>query len=80
MAKQEFTFEIVKHIGVLSTNKSNWNRELNVVRWNNGRPKFDVRDWSPEHDKMGKGISFTGEELAVLKELLDETDPYEYDE
>ncbi len=80
MAKTEFSYEIVKHIGVLSTNKAKWNREINIVRWNNGKPKLDIRDWAPEHEKMSKGISLSGEEVAVLKEILEEYDPYEYEE
>lgn len=80
MAKTEFSYEIVKQIGVLSTNKSKWNREVNIVRWNNGKPKLDIRDWAPEHEKMSKGISLTGEEVAVLKEILEEYDPYEFEE
>ncbi len=80
MAKKEFKFEIKKHVTVLSTNKSGWNRELNVVSWNDGKPKWDLRDWAPEHDKMGKGIGLTGEELAILKEVLEEVDPYEIEE
>ncbi len=80
MAKTEFSYEIVKHIGILSTNKSKWNREVNIVRWNKGKPKLDIRDWAPEHEKMSKGISLSGEEVAVLKEILEEYDPYEFED
>ncbi len=80
MATREFKFEIKKHIAILSTNKSGWNRELNVVSWNEGKAKWDLRDWAPEHDKMSKGIGLTGEELAILKEVLEELDPYEIEE
>lgn len=76
-AKKEFTYEIVKKLGVLSTNKSGWNREVNVMRWNNAKPKIDIRDWAPDHSKMGKGCSMTAEEVAILSEILDEHDPYE---
>ncbi len=74
---KEFSFEIVKELGVLSTSKSGWNREINIVRWNQGNPKIDIRDWAPDHTKMGKGCSMTAEEVAILKEILDEEDPYE---
>ncbi len=80
MAAKEIKFEIKKHIAVLSTNKSGWNRELNVVSWNDGKAKWDLRDWSPEHEKMSKGIGLTGEEMAILKEVLEETDPYSIEE
>jgi hypothetical protein len=77
MVKGEITSEVLKEIGVLSTSKSGWNREVNIVRWNGGTPKLDIRDWAPEHEKAGKGLTLTGEEVAVLKELLAEYDPYE---
>lgn len=32
--------------------------------------KYDIRDWYPEHEKMGKGITLTEEEAARLKEQL----------
>lgn len=73
-APKEFKFEIVEEIGVISSSTSGWNREINVVRWNDGKPKLDIRDWAPEHDKMGKGISLTSEEVALLKSILEEFD------
>ncbi len=77
MATKEFSYEIVRNVGILSTNKSGWNREVNVVRWNNGNPKIDIRDWAPDHSKMGKGCSMTAEEVSILKEILEEEDPYQ---
>lgn len=68
----EFKFEIKKEIGQLSTSKSGWNREINLVSWNDARPKLDIRDWAPDHTKMGKGISLSREEAAILREILDE--------
>ena len=67
----EFKFEIKEKIGVLSTTKSGWSKELNLVSWNDNEAKHDIREWSPEHDKMGKGVTFTKEELFELKKLLD---------
>lgn len=69
MAK-EFTFEIVKNLGVLSESTKGWKKELNIVSWNGGRPKYDIRDWSPEHDKMGKGITMNEEEIQLLKDFI----------
>ena len=68
--KKEFTYEIVKHIGVLSENKSGWQRQLNIISWNGGAPKYDIRDWSPDREKMGKGITFTDDEMKALMTLL----------
>ena len=62
----EITYNIIQHVTVLSTNKSGWTKELNLVSWNNAEPKYDIREWSPEHDKMGKGITLIEEELHAL--------------
>ncbi|MDR0758411.1 MAG: hypothetical protein LBF85_11290 [Tannerella sp.] len=67
----DITFEIKKNIGTLSKNAKGWAKELNVVSWNGREPKYDIREWSPEHDKMGKGLTFTEEELKALKPLLE---------
>ena len=74
MAAKEFKYEIVEEAGVISSSTSGWNREVNIVRWNEGKPKLDIRDWSPDHDKMGKGISLTSEEVSLLKSILEEFD------
>lgn len=70
MAK-EIKFEIVKEIGVLSERAKGWTKELNLVSWNDGAPKYDLRDWDPDHEKMGKGVTLTEDEVRKLKELLD---------
>ena len=69
---REVTFEIVEEIGVIATHSTGWKKELNLVSWNGGQAKYDIRDWSPDGSKMGKGISMTREELATLKGILDE--------
>ena len=66
----KFTFEITEHIGTLSTSTKGWTKELNLVSWNGKAPKYDIREWDPDHEKMGKGVSFTTEELQALKELI----------
>ena len=66
----EVHFEIVKCVGVLSESPSGWKKELNYVSWNDGNPKLDLRDWSPDHTKMGKGTTLTREEALKLCELL----------
>ena len=70
MAK-DIKFEIKEHIGVLSESSKGWKKELNLVSWNDGTPKYDLRDWDPEHEKMGKGITLTEDEIKALKTLLD---------
>ena len=66
----DIKFTITEHIGTLSESPKGWKKELNKVSWNDKEPKYDIRDWSPEHDKMGKGITLTDEEVRKLKELL----------
>ena len=69
--KQDLKFEIINQIGVISTSASGWNVELNRVSWNGNEPKYDLRSWSPDHTKMGRGITLSEEELMALSALLD---------
>lgn len=69
--KQDFKYEIINNIGVISQNNT-WTKELNRVSWNGNEPKYDIRDWSENHEKMGKGITLTEKELRSLKKILDE--------
>ena len=70
----EIKYEITKNIGALSENNKGWIKELNLVSWNDREPKYDIREWSPEHDKMTKGITLNHDELVELKRLLNEID------
>lgn len=66
----DIKFEITQEIGVLSESPKGWKKELNLVSWNGAAPKYDLRDWSPEHEKMGKGITLSPEETEKLRDLL----------
>ena len=66
----EIKFDIIKEIGVLSENAKGWRKEINLISWNGGEPKYDIRDWAPEHEKMGKGTTLTKYEAIKLKEIL----------
>ena len=66
--------EIVMQIGVLSQARSGWTKELNLVSWDGRPPKYDIRDWSPDHSKMGKGVTVSREELLALRDLLNQWD------
>lgn len=68
----EITFKITKELGVISETGKGWTRELNMVSWNDRDPKYDIRDWSPDHTRMSKGVSFTEEEMMKLVELFNE--------
>jgi len=68
----EIKFEITKKIGTLSTSSSGWSKELNLISWNDREPKYDLRDWSADHGKMGKGVTLSKEELSALRALLND--------
>lgn len=68
----DIKFEIKETVGVLSESSKGWKKELNLISWNDKEPKFDIREWSPDHLKMGKGITMSHEELKRLKEVLGE--------
>lgn len=68
---QEFSYEIVEEIAVLSENNKGWRKELNLVSWNGRSPKFDLRDWAPDHEKMGKGLTLTNEEFEQLQKAIE---------
>lgn len=60
-------------IGILSESAKGWKKELNMISWNGAAEKYDIRDWAPEHEKMGKGITLSQEEAEALYELLGKT-------
>lgn len=66
----ELKFEIVEHIGILSENARGWTKELNKVSWNEREPKYDLREWNPDHTRMGKGITLTEEDIEMLRKIL----------
>ena len=66
----DIKYEIIQKLGVLSKSSSGWEKQLNLVSWNDREPKYDLREWSPDGEKMGKGVTLTKEELLALKELL----------
>lgn len=70
----DLKFKITKTLGVLSEGSKGWQKEINLISWNDRKPKLDIRDWGPDHEKMGKGITLNNEELKKLKELLDGID------
>mgnify|MGYP001157812167 CR=1 FL=1 len=66
----EIKYEIIKNIGVLSKSASGWAKEVNLISWNDREAKYDIREWSAGHEKMGKGVTLSMAELMALKELL----------
>ena len=68
----EFQYEIVEKIGVLSESPKGWTKELNRISWNGGAPKYDIRDWAPDHEKMGKGVTLSDDEEKNIKKLFEQ--------
>ncbi len=66
----DFKYEIVEEMGVLSVSAKGWQKELNRVSWNGADPKYDIRDWAPDHEKMGKGVTLTDEEMTALLRIM----------
>lgn len=70
IAMADIKFEIKENVGVLSQSPKGWTKELNLISWNGKEAKYDLRDWAPNHEKMGKGITLTVEELKTLNNVL----------
>ena len=70
----EIKFEITDHLATLSTSPKGWTKELNLVSWNGAAAKYDIRDWSPDHNKMGKGVTLSVDEMKELKKVVEKLD------
>lgn len=66
----EIKYEVIEHIGVLSESAKGWKKELNLVSWNGAAPKYDIREWAPGREKMGKGVTLSVDEMEQVKKLL----------
>ncbi len=66
----DIKYEIKETIGTISENNKGWSKELNLISWNDREPKYDLRDWAPEHEKMGKGVTLSSDELKNLRDIL----------
>ena len=68
----EIKYEIKEKFGILSESAKGWTKELNLVSWNDKEPKYDLREWDPTHEKMGKGMTLSKEELIKLRDILND--------
>lgn len=66
----EFRYEIIEEIAILSEGTKGWRKEFNLISWNGAAPKYDIREWAPEHGKMGKGITLSDDEIKKLADVL----------
>lgn len=67
----EIKFEIIENLGTIGEGAKGWKKDINLISWNSRKPKIDIRDWDDDHEKMGKGITLSKDELIALKEILD---------
>ena len=67
----EIKYEIIEEIAVLAEGSKGWRKELNLVSWNEREPKYDLREWAPGHEKMGKGVTLSTAEVIALREALE---------
>ena len=70
----DIKYEITEEIGILSESAKGWTKEINLISWNDREPKYDIREWAPDHEKVGKGVTLSIEEVKSLKALLNSID------
>lgn len=70
--KDDIRFEIEHSCGILSDSSRGWTKELNLVSWNGRKAKYDIREWSPDHERLGKGVTLSEEELRTLGALIEQ--------
>lgn len=68
----DIKYEIIEEIAVFSESAKGWTKELNLISWNGREAKYDIRDWAPNKEKMGKGITLTKDELISLRNKLND--------
>lgn len=72
MENREISFEIKQHVGVLSKYANGWTKEVNIVAWNGGEPKYDIRDWDENHEHISRGITLKEKEMKSLIDAVKE--------
>lgn len=70
----DIKYEIKEELGSISESSKGWKKELNLISWNGKEAKYDLREWAPEHEKMGKGVTLSLEEIKELKNILNKLD------
>ena len=66
----EIKYELIEKVGVISSGTNGWDKELNLISWNEREPVYDIRDWAPDRAKMGKGVTITLEEAKIIRDML----------
>lgn len=63
---QDISCEIVEQLLVIEERNAGWNLELNLIKWNGGEPKYDIRPWNEDHSRSGKGLTLTLDNLRAI--------------
>lgn len=70
----EFKYEVIETYGSLSESSKGWRKDIKLISWNQKEAKYDIREWSPDGEKMGKGVTLSKEEIINLRDLLNKLD------
>ncbi|MDE5990571.1 MAG: hypothetical protein K2O95_06765 [Clostridia bacterium] len=70
----EFKYEVIETYGSLSESSKGWRKDIKLISWNQKEAKYDIREWSPDGEKMGKGVTLSKEEVINLRDLLNKLD------
>ena len=62
----DIKYEITEEIGILSESSKGWTKELNLISWNDREPKYDIREWAPDHEKMHTGSEWSFDFLCAI--------------
>lgn len=62
----DFKFDIKKTVFSVPSDTDGWNLELNLISWSGREPKWDLRKWQDDREKMGKGCSMSEDEVVLL--------------
>lgn len=68
---KEITYKVIKKFGTISQSGTT-TKELRLVSWNGGEPKYDIRGWYTDdkgEERANKGLTLTETELRKLVEL-----------
>ena len=70
----DIKYDIVESLGIISESQRGWTKELNLISWNDREPKYDIREWAPGREKMGKGVTLSKDEIIALRDILNGID------
>lgn len=74
MSNERISYKVIANVGTLAQYPTGWSKEVNIVSWNEGQPKLDIRDWSEDHEKMSRGITLTADEAQRLVDSVQARD------